>query len=708
MYIHDLPIKKRQQDMLGRTEFANHLADSILQWDSEESIVIALYGTWGCGKTSVINMVVERIEEANEEERPIVVRFNPWMFSGTGQMLAMFFRELLCSLAEPSREKLIEVREKLRKYANLLTPLLRLLPYGEVAEDVVKTIAGSYEASSESIEQTLQHLREQLDKELREAKQRVLVIIDDIDRLTPAEIRCMFRFVKICANFPYTTYLLAFDRDVVERSLGEDGIFSGASYLEKIVQVGYDVPVVEQTRLERILQDHLNEVFCQIPEEKINRTWDNTRWWNVYYAGFRNFFTTIRDIKRYVNGLNFNLRLILGEVNIIDFLVIEALRIFVPEVYHSIKRNKLIFTSVGDKEDSTEIKEAFEKLISNSDEKIPRDAILGVCKELFPKVKRAYTNIGYSDKQPLLWRRELRVCSPEMFDRYFLLSVPEMDVSETEVQHILSKAAGFREFIEQLLSLYGEGRLRSFLRKMIDRFEEIPKENIPKIVHALIDLGDRVEEDSSGLFDSGSHGDIDEVIRRLLRRVPSTLKRTEIIQTAIEQTQGIYYPMRIVGFYEHEIKRYIEGFTLEEPSFDEESISTLRGLCLEKVRNAAKSGMLQSMQKLGHILVYWQRWSESDDAKKYAMDLAETPRGAVTVLAGFLTRSWSFSFGDYVARQEWRIPLDTIAQLVDVEFLSRKIDELENDEYEKLSDKEKIAIEIFRKQVRERNHREDA
>jgi hypothetical protein len=107
-------------------------------------------------------------------------------------------------------------------------------------------------------------------------------------------------------------------------------------------------------------------------------------------------------------------------------------------------------------------------------------------------------------------------------------------------------------------------------------------------------------------------------------------------------------------------------------------------------------------------LVYWQRWSESDDAKKYAMNLAETPRGAVTVLAGFLTRSWSFSFGDYVARQEWRIPLDTIAQLVDVEFLSRKIDELENDEYEKLSDKEKIAIESFRKQVRERNHREDA
>jgi predicted KAP-like P-loop ATPase len=400
--------------------------------------------------------------------------------------------------------------------------------------------------------------------------------------------------------------------------------------------------------------------------------------------------------------------LILGEVNIIDFLVIEALRIFVPEVYHSIKRNKLIFTSVGDKEDSTEIKESFEKLISNSDEKIPRDAILGVCKELFPKVKRAYTNIGYSDEQLLLWRRELRVCSPEMFDRYFLLSVPEIDVSETEVQHILSKAAGFGEFIEQLLSLYGEGRLRSFLRKMIDRFEEIPEENIPKIVHALIDLGDRVEEDSSGLFDSGSHGDIDEVIRRLLRRVPSTLERAEIIRTAIEQTQGIYYPMRIVGFYEHEIKRYKEGFTLEEPSFDEGSINTLRGLCLEKVRKAAKSGMLQSTQKLGHILVYWQRWSESDDAKKYAMDLAETPRGAVTVLTGFLTRSWSFSFGDYVARQEWRIPLDTIAQFVDVEFLSRKIDELENDEYEKLSDKEKIAIESFRKQVRERNHREDA
>jgi len=707
MYIHDQPIEALEQDLLGRAEFAKHIAKSILQWNSAESTVIALYGPWGCGKTSIINMVVKCIEKADEEERPIVIRFNPWMLSGTGQMIAMFFRELSYSLGG-LKEKLGKVTENLKKYAEFLTPLLRLLPYGEVAGDFVRVVAEARDSSSDPDEWTIQQLRRQLDKELREAKQRILVIIDDIDRLTPVEIRCMFRFVKICADFPYTTYLIAFDRDVVEKALGGDGNFSGASYLEKIVQVAYDVPVAEQIKLERILSDELNKVLDQIPEDKVKRTWDNIRWWNIYYAGFRKFFTTIRDIKRYLNGLSFNLHLVLGEVNIIDFLVIEALRILAPEVYYSIKKNKEIFTSISDKEDLAEMKEMYERLIPDSDGKIPKAAILGVCQELFPKVKGAYTNIRYSHENLSLWRRELRVCSPQMFDRYFLLSVPEMDVSETEAQHILSKAADSREFVEQLLSLYGEGRLRSFLRKMTDCADEVPETDIPQIVCALVELGNHIEEDRQGLFDFGPHEDIDEVIHRLLKRVASISERTEIIRTAIEETQGIFYPVRIVSFYEHEMKRNKEGLTLEEPSFDEESISTLKGLCLERIRKAADSGMLQSTLGLGYILIRWQQWSESDDAKKYAMDLIKTPRGAVTLLVGFLTQSWSFRLGDYVARQEWRIPIDTIAQLVDVESLSRKIDELENDEYEKLSDKEKIAIETFRKQVQKRSHGEDA
>src|SRR5690606_21576351 len=80
-------------------------------------------------------------------------------------------------------------------------------------------------------------------KALSNIPKPIVVVLDDIDRLTTAEIRDVFKLVRLTANFPNIIYLLAFDRARVEQALGEHGI-PGRDYLEKILQIGIDLPAV--------------------------------------------------------------------------------------------------------------------------------------------------------------------------------------------------------------------------------------------------------------------------------------------------------------------------------------------------------------------------------------------------------------------------------------------------------------------------------
>ncbi|MBV8802763.1 MAG: NTPase, partial [Gammaproteobacteria bacterium] len=96
MFDADRPIQKSEQDRLGRTVFAKYLARCILDHTSPDSLVIGLYGGWGAGKTSVINLMLEELHYASnhmfEDEMPIILNFSAWSYSGQNQLVESFFR----------------------------------------------------------------------------------------------------------------------------------------------------------------------------------------------------------------------------------------------------------------------------------------------------------------------------------------------------------------------------------------------------------------------------------------------------------------------------------------------------------------------------------------------------------------------------------------------------------------------------------------
>ena len=107
----------------------------------------------------------------------------------------------------------------------------------------------------------------------------MLVVMDDVDRLTKEEIRTLFQLIKANADFPRVVYLLLFDRGVIEKALDGEGGSSGREYLEKIVQAGFDLPRHDQADLDKMLCEGLNRLLSF---EGANRTFDADRWGKLH------------------------------------------------------------------------------------------------------------------------------------------------------------------------------------------------------------------------------------------------------------------------------------------------------------------------------------------------------------------------------------------------------------------------------------------
>ena len=122
MFIYDKPIETEKDDFLSRKGFSQHLGKSLLNWKEKESLVIAIYGEWGSGKSSVINLANEFIGKTNEENKPTIIEFNPWRFSEQDNLREHFFNEIAKELEmrqESEEDK--KIAEKIRIYASLLS-----------------------------------------------------------------------------------------------------------------------------------------------------------------------------------------------------------------------------------------------------------------------------------------------------------------------------------------------------------------------------------------------------------------------------------------------------------------------------------------------------------------------------------------------------------------------------------------------------------
>ena len=421
----DRPLDNPDADRLGYAPFAQHLAFSVSKMRSPDGIVIALYGSWGSGKTTVLNFICHYLDGTDMT----VVQFNPWWFSGHEDLLRQFFSQLKASIS------------KWGKAANKVLPLL-----SDFAEAVAQTptpwapAAGTFAKWRNRSDPKLKDvadLKSDLATSLKKQEKRILIVIDDIDRLTANETRQLFRVIKAIADFPNVVYLLAFDREVASEALKTIQGKSGEKYLEKIVQVPFELPPPDKTSLRKLLFEKLDIILQGSPKE----LFDQTYWGNVYYKGIDHYISTPRDISRLTNTLSITYPAIKGEVNPVDFIAIETLRVFESGIYDLVRKNPDMFAGVNDATSPGESDlRAFHDSWADEISQQHKETVKKLLTLLFPKLEKVWNNTTYGSDWLSTFSKQRRVSSPGVFPIYFRLAIPEGSISNTEMKAFLALA----------------------------------------------------------------------------------------------------------------------------------------------------------------------------------------------------------------------------------------------------------------------------
>jgi hypothetical protein len=317
-----------------------------------DGLVVGIEGCWGSGKTFVINQIRAMVSEAPEP--PIVVDFNPWIVSGTDALVEALLEQLGTALGAESdptkRRAALKAGSSLLRYLSLVRHLkyLKYVPamgsLGHIAQDVsdladkigrsAQDGSGDMDELAEDFEElTLRQRKDAAEQALDELGRPIVVILDDLDRLPPEEIRSVFQAVKAVADFRRTAYLLSYDPTIAARALDRE-VSVGLSYLEKIVQVQYPLPTLLPWRMRAFvvgkLQDalrHSDRVLTSTEEATFEET-------ASYVA---RLCRTPRDAIRICNRLRISLPATQKEVDACDVMLLETLGVCAPDIAHAIR-----------------------------------------------------------------------------------------------------------------------------------------------------------------------------------------------------------------------------------------------------------------------------------------------------------------------------------------------------------------------------------
>lgn len=669
----DRPSIDPKDDLFGHAPFASSLADSICRYPGSDGLVLALYGPWGSGKSTVLSYVQHFLERRPESEQPVLVKFNPWWFSGQENLARAFLGQLQAVLPAKS-EKFKQLGDLLADFAEGVGGLIDLTGVSGGAGGLIGKLLGQAKRKPKDVPA----LKDSITGILQKAGKRILVIIDDIDRLTPEETRQLFTVIKALADFPNVVYLLAFDRDVAAQAIEQQSGLPGERYLEKIIQVPFELPPVDRVALRAALFKRLDEILGDVPEG----SFDQSYWTNVYHDGIDVLIQVPRDVVRFTNTLAVTYPAVRGEVNAVDFIALEALRVFLPDLYDVIRTNPDRFA--GHSRDSRydvdeRTKEAFHTGWAQALPVDLQESSKALIERIFPKTGR----MGYGSDWLAEWRRNLRACHPDVFPIYFRLTVPPGAIRRGEMVALLSLAASPADFGNALVQAKEERRpdgmskARALLERLMDHVEkDIPDAHIPTVIQALFDVGDALIDpaDERGMFDFGNVSRASRPVYHLLKRL-SADRRADVLEAAMRAGRAVAVQSWLLKALDEEVEKAQEATLLTA-----DEVIRLKSVWLERIRVLAGESGFMGHPELPRLLATWKHWGEGTEVRAWCDRVTTSDEGLLNLLPKFLQHTRSQTMGDWAVRLQPRLNPSWLESYIDTAVTAARLQRLQRDD----------------------------
>lgn len=348
---------------------------------------------------------------------------------------------------------------------------------GSILSATGKILGKKAKAYTETQNSDLQKIKNRIMDTLQKEQIKIIITIDDVDRLSNEEIVSVFQLVKSLADFPYTIYLLAFDRDVVIRALKDVQQGDGAEYLEKIIQVPFELPAPNADDIYQVFLTRLDSIVT-ISEDN----WNKEYWSEMFHFGIKPYLKSIRDVVRFANTFALKYVLLKDETYLIDLLGLTCLQVFEPEIYSRLPLHKEqlcgeegYYDYSKQQRENEKIQNAYNFITAGiSSEKSENSK--NILTRLFPKLNSVFSHsfgLGFGYNRRYNHYEALsngNISCADCFDRYFSLTLESTAIPQQVINYLLFQANAI-ELVEGIIKINSLQKITRLLDHINAAFE---------------------------------------------------------------------------------------------------------------------------------------------------------------------------------------------------------------------------------------------
>lgn len=281
-------------------------------------------------------------------------------------------------------------------------------------------------------------------------------------------------------------------------------------------------------------------------------------------------------------------------------------------------------------------------------------------RELFPELARVYANTTYSNHSQ--WRKACRVCSPDVFDKFFLLAIPVGEISEVEMAAFVEGLGDAEATFETLQRALASGKARRLLERLEDFMDELAAEHVEPLVKVMFDAGDDLRFESRGVLDFSADMQVPRILYQSIQRLEREDERYELLLRSVKNGTALYTVVKEVSLSEPKSEDSVDQLIS-----DHDRWADLRDAAVTRIRSANESGELWDLDRLVYVLFRWLNWTTEDEVRAAINAYIVEDEKLVAFVSRFVSESHSYSMGDKVSRVHRKLNKKALERLLDLD-----------------------------------------
>lgn len=652
-YHNDQPIEGgiNDPDLLNRLGFANHLANLLLLNHDDDCLTVSLEGEWGYGKTSVINLIKSALIE--RDVVPIIVEYNPWLAGNPESLIQDFLLQFSSKLSiDSNSECALRAAEELVAYSSLFG-VAKLIPGVEPWASIVEKVFARFGSATKKIAE-LKKLdilgkKKSVAAAIRKIKTPIVVIVDDIDRLTPSETFQVLRLVKAVADFSGTSFLLAFDASYLSSVLEKNSIVNASEYINKVIQLRVPLPVISDRGMRDLANIELENLVGKNLIDKFEDDQERLSW--IYHNYFKHLIKNPRELKRFFNHLRFVLEQVEGQVCLSDLFSLSIIATKANSLYEHIKEVPEAYIGKRFSNDgfliikTSDMVKSFEgdrnEILKKISEK-NRKLIEGLLSDMFPLLDSGgYSHFRVSDSDAAG-----RVSAVQRLYVAFHYKTPLGYVSDQEVLDFIAGNVDRNEFLNDIVSRDADERIFEMMMHYSPKCNPNSLELLSSVYDVFLNSEKLIssQESNYGFMSKDLYLRMGWLTNKIINESD---QKYELIKGLIGREQNAPLAAEII----YQLRDQINGDGHECPWVSEDKLLELEGLYQESAIKALSARMFIKAHLESRIFYELKR-SSKEVTSKYVDEILNEQSGVIR-LAEIIANSGSDSTnGPYVQIEE--------------------------------------------------------